>query len=58
MKLYYEEATTNPAGSIKVNYFEIEHDQRHLIWKNHPHAKEVSRTYYFKIMDQVKEKEI
>ncbi len=49
MKIYYEEVIHTEEKS-KFNYFEIEHDQRHKFWQEHPKAVEVSKKYYFEIM--------
>lgn len=49
MKIYFEESYEEN-GVIKVNYFEVEHDRRHIFWKEHPKAIEVSKKYYFGVI--------
>lgn len=51
MKIYYLETT-----SKGVDFYEIEHDQRHLFWVSHPNSKEISKKEFFNIMDEANKK--
>lgn len=46
MQIYFSEIQN---GNWK--YFSIDHDKRHLFWKEHPAAKEVSKKEYFEMRD-------
>lgn len=54
MTIYYEEVI-HLEGESKFNYYEVEHDQRHKFWLDHPKAVEVSKKYYFEIMKLAKQ---
>ena len=45
MKIYYSEIYKG-----KWTYYSIEHDKRHLFWKDHSNAKEISRKEYEEMM--------